>query len=138
MAAVTSNEDDPRAKRVNNIKVYGTSARSSYFYLVELNEIHCHVSTQTSRSLETFSRCASFEPRTGSGSSFVSSDVISITHKEDRLFYTWEEILKTWSKNDWRGVLNESSRMFVKFQQLFNLLNFSQSSESWYRKFIHL
>lgn len=45
MAAVTSNEDDPRAKRVNNIKVYGTSARSSYFYLVELNEIHCHVST---------------------------------------------------------------------------------------------
>lgn len=58
MAAVTSNEDDPRAKRVNNIKVYGTSARSSYFYLVELNEIHCHVSTQTSRSLETFSRCA--------------------------------------------------------------------------------
>lgn len=46
------------------------------------------------------------------------------------IFEILKEILKTWSKNDWRGVLNESSRMFVKFQQLFNLLNFSQSSES--------
>lgn len=33
MAAVTSKEDDSRAEHVNNIKVYGTSARWSYFYL---------------------------------------------------------------------------------------------------------